>query len=719
MRRFFLRHKILVGFVSAIAIVAAFLVVSFFSIGWSEHGSENFPGGYILRDSSGDIMRVTLGEKDIDCRPYYVADENDWIVKALVAAEDGEFWNHNGVRPLSILRAFFQNVFYRRRISGASTITMQAVRLIKPHPKTLWWKWCEAVMAMKMERKKSKIWIISQYLNRAPFGSNFVGIEAAATGWFGKQAKDLGIGEAAMLAGMVQAPSRFRPDRSYDRAFRRRDYVLERMKKLSYLTDDQFEFARSVRPKVALLMRPFKYPHYCNYYLSMLEESQLGHKKCFDIKTPLDADIQTIVESAVNLASQSVDYSVASVVVKVSTGEVVALHCSGDYFNDSDGQVNTATSPRPAGSTLKPFLASLAMDRGLVTPDERLQDSPMVVKGYRPRNFDSGYRGRVSLADSLVLSLNIPFVRLLSKVGVVSFADKLRELGFRNLGAQVGVLGLGLAIGNAEVTLVELVKAYAVIARGGDNVFSQQSCYLVSDMLSRDERSAASLGHIAQVAVPRFAWKTGTSSAYRDAWTVAWNTEYAIGVWCGHKRGGFGDESLVGAKAAAPICWKIARLLSLGSPWFKVPDGIRSVEICSLTGLPASADCPKTEQGRVIVGHSSLRPCSAHRRGEGGKIIEVTDKDEKTFKIISPENEARYELVDEGLSEKLIFRVAGNVEKLWWFVNGEVGGETKGIEPFVMEMKEGTNLVSAVNEDGEFSTIKIYVERGKKVRLNF
>ena len=191
------------------ALAAVFLVCSWIFIDWGDEGSDEYPGGTILRDSSGRILRVTLGPGDVDCRPFYAASPDDWIVKALVAAEDSSFWSHRGVRPMSVLRATWQNVSCRRRISGASTITMQAVRLLKPHPKNLWWKWKEAIKAAKMERAKSKEWIISQYLNRAPFGSNFVGIEAASQGWFGKSTKELGLGEAAMLAGMVQAPTRF------------------------------------------------------------------------------------------------------------------------------------------------------------------------------------------------------------------------------------------------------------------------------------------------------------------------------------------------------------------------------------------------------------------------------------------------------------------------------------------------------------------------------
>ena len=356
-------QKILkIALIAALGVVSVFVALSFAFISWNDCGSENYAGGLILRDAAGEVMRVSLGEGDVDCRAYYVAEENDWIVKALVAVEDGEFWSHCGVRPLSVVRAAFQNLFYGRRISGASTITMQAVRLIRPHPKTMWWKWREAVMAVKMENAKSKKWILSQYLNRAPYGSNFIGIEAAARGWFGKGAKDLGIGEAAMLAGMVQAPSRFRPDRGYDRAFRRRDHVLERMKKLGYITEEQRLAARSVRPVVCRSPRPFKHPYFCDYILASLGKNRALQKKSGIIDTSLDADIQSIVCSSVDSAAAEGGYSVAAVVMKAATGEVVALHCSGDYFGGKDGQVNTALSPRPAGSTLKPFLAALAMD---------------------------------------------------------------------------------------------------------------------------------------------------------------------------------------------------------------------------------------------------------------------------------------------------------------------------------------------------------------------
>ena len=698
---------------SALAAAAMFAVLSFAFIAWNDEGAENYVGGLILRDASGDVMRVSLGEGDVDCRPYYTADENDWIVKALVASEDGEFWSHCGVRPLSVVRAVFQNVFYRRRISGASTISMQTVRLIKPHPKTMWWKWKEAVMALKMERQKSKIWILSQYLNRAPFGSNFVGIEAASRGWFGKGPKDLGVGEAAMLAGMVQAPSRFRPDKKYERAFRRRDYVLGRMEKLGYITGEQRQAARSVRPVVCRSPRPFKHPYFCDYILASRGKDRALQKKSGIINTALDADIQSVVCSGVDAAAKEGGYSVAAVVMEASTGEVVALHCSGGYFSGTDGQVNTALAPRPAGSTLKPFIAALAMDLGLATPSTRLRDTPMAVKGYRPANFDSAYRGRVTLSDSLVLSLNIPFVRLVGKLGVERFADKLRELGLKHLNADDADSGLGIAIGNVEVTLVELTAAYRQLACGGGGIFSRESSYLVSEILSGQERSSAALGHIADVVTSRFAWKTGTSSAYRDAWTIAWNPEYIIGVWCGHKRGGFGDKTLVGAKAAAPVCWKIARQLypQNNGPWYVKPDSIKKVDVCSVTGEVASQDCPKREKGDFISGASSPRPCGIHRRGADGRILALDESEKGVFKIVSPEDGAKFHLVEGGLPERIVFRVLNvkDGEHLWWFVDGVQCCKTEGLNPFIYDMAEGCHTVVAVNAAGDSSKVDFEV----------
>ena len=665
------------------------LAVSLFAIDWTDARVGEYPGGVVVRNSAGEVMRVSLGPGDVDCRPYYRADREDWIVKALVAVEDGTFFEHHGVRPLSIVRAAFQNLFYRRRVSGASTITMQAVRLINPHPKSLWWKYKEAVMAFKMERGHDKLWILSQYLNRAPFGSNLVGIESAAQGWFGKGAKELGIGEAAMLAGMVQAPSRYRPDRGFDRAAKRREYVLSRMRELGMITEEQEAGAKRVMPEVRREARPFRHPHYCDWYLqAKCGRDGEAQRLSGDFVSPLDEDIQVMVEENVKSAADAGGYSVSAVVMKLARGgglqtsvnrnddsfSVVAMACSGDYFRDDSGQVNTALAYRPAGSTLKPLLSALAMDLRFVSPETLLDDSPVVFKGYRPANFDSKYRGEVSLRDSLILSLNIPFVKMLNAVGVDRFVNTLKELGFES-GTMREEGGLGLAIGNGEVTLLELVEAYAKIARGGDGVFSRRAAYEVSEMLSGPERSAAALGHVADAVLPRFAWKTGTSSAYRDAWTVMWNPEYVIGVWCGHKFGGFGDKSLVGALAAAPVAWKIARALypQNDAPWFAEPDA------------------PKF---RAIAKFETDRGNSA------------------ALSIASPEDGAKIVLVPGMPQQRIVCKVLNNPSdsKLWWFVDGAMRGESSGADRFAVELAPGDHRITCSTAAGVSASISVTVD---------
>ena len=693
---------------------AAFVAVSWLAIDWRDNGSEDYPGGRIVVDADGEVLRVSLGRGDVDCRPYYEASPDDWIAKALVASEDSTFWTHCGVRPASILRAAWQNVSHRRRISGASTITMQAVRLIQPHPKTLLWKWREAVMAIKMERAKSKPWILSQYLNRAPYGSNFIGIESAAQGWFGKSAKELGLGEAALLAGIVQAPSRFRPDRAMDRALKRCDYVLGRMLELGMIDAAQLEAAKSVVPQVRRAPRPFRAPHFCDWILKRAGIEGDARAMAGVIRTALDADIQATCEAAVQSAATRGGWSVAAVVLRARDAEPVAMAVSGDYFSKTGGQVNTALAARPAGSTLKPLLLALAMDLGLVTPEERLNDAPKAYKGYRPANFDAKYRGLVTARDALVLSLNLPFVQLLERVGVERFGSLLRSLGFSHMSRADASFGLGMAIGNVEVSLLELASAYAAVARGAGGAsvaLSPGACYLVSDILSGGERSGAALGHIAEVAASRFAWKTGTSAAYRDAWTVAWNPEYVVGVWCGHMSGGFGDRTLVGAKAAAPVCWTIARSLypQNDGPWFVEPPDVYRREVCALTGLSANPDCPLRETGRALAGRSSAALCRVHRRAPDGTLLEITGS---RLEITRPEDGARFTLVEGMPQQRIACQVAENPDtrRLWWFLDGTPVGESLGARPFTMEMSKGAHVISCACAEGEAASVHVTVE---------
>ncbi len=729
--------KIALGAAGAAALVFA---VSWLAVDPHLDEAARYPGGVVLRDAAGRVLRVSLGPGDVDCRPYYVASTNDWIVKALVASEDRRFFRHWGVNLPSVARACVQNVTSLRRISGASTITMQAARLISPHPRSLAWKYVEAFRALQLEAHRDKLWIVSQYLNRAPFGSNLVGVEAAANGWFGKRARDLGLGEAALLAGMVQSPSRLRPDRHLDRALKRREYVLGRMLACGMIDARQYEGARATRPEIRRGPRPFAEPFFCDWAMRHVARDAEAARQG-DVRTTLDADIQARANRIVETVAAG-GRAAAAVVLRVETGAVLALACSGDYFSTVAGQVNVATAPRPAGSTLKPFLVARALDDGLVTPEEKLPDAPRAYRGYNPQNFDASYRGMVTTADALVLSLNLPFVHLLERVGVSRFGTTLRALGFANLEDADESYGLGMAIGNAHVTLVELVNAYACLARGGVakpacalevevarqtpgmRVFSEGASRLVTEMLAGEARSAAALGHVADVRTSRFAWKTGTSAAYRDAWTVAWNPEYVVGVWCGHKAGGFGDTGVVGAEAAAPSAWQLARSLYPGEngPWFGAwPEEVVERQICAESGQPLGPDCPEAATARALRGHSSTTPCTLHVRGIDGEVARRGDAFVDAFRgaetkarklaIQRPEDGAEFRLLPGLANQRVVCRVVGNVEggRLWWFVDGCNVGETRGAQPFAWMPVPGAHRITCSSADGVSASVALTV----------
>ncbi|MBR4172566.1 MAG: penicillin-binding protein 1C [Kiritimatiellae bacterium] len=677
--------------------------------------SETYPAGIILTDREGKTIRVGLGAHDTDCRPFYRVRKGDWIVPALVAAEDGGFYSHHGISWKSILRAMWQNFSTGRRISGASTLTTQAVRLIEPHPRNLWWKWVEAFQGFRLERARSKNWILEQYLNRAPFGSNLIGIESASQGWFGKDASSLSLGEAALLAGMVQSPSRFRPDRHLDAALRRRKYVLDRMVALGYIGESQRADAESAPIELSRSVRPFLHPFFADW------ATQVIGKKTGIFTTTLDREIQRLAEAKAEAGAQKLRASVAIVVVDVKNSAVRALACSGNYFDNKGGQVNTATASRPAGSTLKPFIFASALDLGVVAPTEVVVDVPRRYGNYAPVNFDRTFFGTIPIREALILSLNIPFLDLVKKCGKSEINQQLRDLGLTTIPENPDEHGLGIAVGNVDVRLVDLANAYAVFARGGNYLpvsvletaalrppvpsFSEAAAWIVSDYLSGDERSLDAIGHVADVKLPRIAWKTGTSSAYRDAWTIAWTPDYVVGVWCGHKIGKFGDRQIVGAKAAAPVAWEVFRALipQSGQGWFAKPATIVERRICKDSGLPPSGDCPETNEGIAIRDATSPHPCPVHIHDWDGtvqtrwpkEVVEFWKTNGKIDRVPSVVKDQPVEIKKpaDGTTFKWIPNLRGQAiviqpahirdeEKVWWYIDSQLVGTTQGTQPF-------------------------------------
>jgi len=700
-----------------------------------------YPMGVILRDREGRVLRVGLGPGDVDCRPCYRTSSEDWIVKAVIAAEDKRFAEHGGVDLGALARASWQNITSGRRLSGASTITMQTVRLIHPHRRTLFWKLVESVQALRLERALGKDEILSQYLNRAPFASNLVGIEAAAQGWFGKSPQQMNLAEASLLAGLLQSPTRFRPDRYPEAARKRRAYVLGRMVALGMIGEAQREDAERAPLVLRRAPRPFESPHFCDW-----AQRSLG-RPAGDFTTTLDPALQAALGELVARQAEAEACDAAAVVVEVRSGAVRAMCCSGDYFSAPDGQVNTTAMPRPAGSTLKPFAYALAADAGQLTPGWVLADVPRRFGEEAPLDFSGSFMGLVTARDALVLSLNLPAIEVEARVGQPRFYAALRELGFEALYRPAPHYGLGLVLGNGPVRLVELANAYACLARGGvwqscrafegteetgapeRRVFSAGACWLIAEMLGGDERARDAVGHGAEAALPRFAWKTGTSSGFRDAWTVAWNPEYAVGVWCGFKSGRRGPETLVGKRVAAPLAWAVVRRLypAGGAPWFERPPEVVEREVCAVSGRVPGPLCGRRVTDFALSRCSLCAVCPVHARDAAGAVVERWPPEVAEYlrlrgdaagdvagplRILVPAEGAVFRLVDGMAAQAVAFSVAGAApgEPLYWFRNDAPEGEGRGGAVFLWKPQRGTHRFVCATASGASAAVTIRVE---------
>ena len=705
-----------------------------------EEELSRLPASVVLADRQGEPLRVRLGVGGLDCRPGYQPMPEHWIAKAMVAAEDRRFWTHPGVDGLALARAVGQNLFFGRRISGASTLSTQVIRMMHPRDRTAAAKLVEAFRALQLERRHGKREILAFYLDRAPFGGNVVGIEAAARRYFGKGAAHLSLAEAALLAGVPQSPSRGRPDRHPERAKRRQAYVLERMEACGFITAQQ----RAEAWAQPLAARPGKYPFRAPHFCDLVGvPAQLAPDAT--VRTTLDGDLQRRAEDV--LRRHLADGPAAGgavVVLEVKTGAVRALAGSPDYFAERHaGQVNGAVARRAAGSTLKPFAYALALDSGLAVPVTVIPDVPLRFRDLDPRNFSEDCRGLVSVRDALVASLNLPAIEIERRVGQERLWATLRALGLGTIDRPAAHYGLGLVLGNAEVRLLDLANAYACLARGGDwaparfvetgkapaakPIFSPEACWLVSDMLSGEERAMDTTGHAADVRLPPMAWKTGTSAGLRDAWTVAWNPEYAIGVWVGNPDGS-SAEGLVGREIATPIAWDLFRQLypDNAGPWFARPAGVEKRELCAASGCAPGPHCAHRVEDWAIAQVSRREICPVHRAGPedawpaavasflARRAAPAPEEPAEAVRILAPARGSTYRRLAglETDAQRLALEAASDRagEAIHWFVDDRSVGKSRAGQPLFWPLERGTHQIVCSTARGLSDRVQIAVE---------
>lgn len=570
----------------------------------------------ILTDEAGKPLRRFLVSGESVVLHYVTLEEMPpHFIEATVAAEDKRFWSHRGIDYAALLRASRDAARHGFAVSGASTITQQLVKLTSaPRPRCLRTKVLEMLGARKLEMLHDKRWILENYINRLPYGNLRIGCSAAAEGYFGKPVADLTLAEGALLAGLPNKPTRFNPYRNFPAAKERQQLVLQRMREEGYITEDEWKRAGDEKLRIESTQSVFQAPHAVELLLATRPEAL----RPGEVRTSLNLELQEFTEHAVaeHLHFIALHRSIspflhaAVVVIENKTGKVRVLTGSRSYDDSRAGQINGAWVPRSPGSTLKPFTYLLALERGM-PPSSVLADVPaeFVTKTglYRPVNYDRSYSGPVSLRRALGNSLNVPAVRLLQAIGgPAALQEALTSCGISTLTEPDWHYGLGLTIGGAEVRLLELTNAYACLARLGEwlpwrlleadeqpaprRLFSPDSCYLLADILSDPAARAQCFGWNTALEVPgiRVAAKTGTSSDYRDGWTLGFTPDYTVGVWIGN----FDHSPLdrfSGVAGAGPIFQAVMkRLAESGNPrWYERPAGVCEVNVDPRTGKQA------------------------------------------------------------------------------------------------------------------------------------
>ena len=472
------------------------------------------------------------------------------LVEAFVTAEDKRFYTHHGVDWTARLHAAWTNVTSFRAVRGASTITEQAVRMIHPRPRTLWSRWMEGFEAMRLERRFEKAEILEFYLNQVPYARMRRGVKQAAREYFDRDLDTLSPKETLALAVLVRSPSRLDLRKGTAAIEKPVERLAARLHALGALSDLELGQIRTEPLRVTAAELRIDAAHFV---------ARVPEARAAEIATTLDGSLQRRAQQLLDrqiasLADRGVTDG-AVLVVDHQTNEILVWANGGGFTQEEGGQIDMVTVPRQPGSTLKPFAYALALERGwtaaTVIVDEPIAEA--VGNGLHSfRNYSRHYYGPVRLREALGNSLNVPAIKTIQFTGRVDLFELLGELGVTSLREHPDFYGDGLALGNGEISLFELVSAYAVLARGGvrrplkwtteggarreeRRVLSAETSSVIADILSDAEARALEFGRSSVLTLPlQTAVKTGTSNDYRDAWTVGFTHRYTVGVWMGN-----------------------------------------------------------------------------------------------------------------------------------------------------------------------------------------
>jgi len=537
-----------------------------------------------IYDRNGKLLYEIAGDEERTIVP--LSEISDNMKNAVIAAEDSNFYSHHGIDPEGIIRAMIKNLEERRLLYGGSTIPQQLIRTVFfSTEKTIERKVKEMILTLELDRRHSKDQILEWYLNQIPLGSNLYGVESASQSYFNKAASDLNIREAATLAAMVKAPSYYSNNKEQLKI--RRDYVIDRMYQEHFISKEEAEAAKQKELAIDPLRSNISAPHFVLYVKDYLE-SKYGktfiRKKGLKVHTTLDYDLQEIAKEALEEQSKKNEnlgaYNAALISINPNNGEILTMVGSKGYFKDSypegckanclfDPKVNITTKypGRQTGSAFKPFVYATAFSKGH-SPSETVIDEKTnfgIYGGepYIPRNYDGKFRGEISLRNALAQSINVPAVKVLDQMaGIKDTIEIAKKLGIKTLDKDPSYYGLSLALGSAEVRLIDITSAYGVFATEGEKVsptpiskivtddgevleesnptlrrvLKKEAAIKINSVLSDNKARSPMFGENSALHIEKFdvAAKTGTTNSYKDAWTIGYNPNLVTGVWVGN-----------------------------------------------------------------------------------------------------------------------------------------------------------------------------------------
>lgn len=572
----------------------------------------------------------------------YLASDGQWrmftrldeitpeLKKAIVYKEDKHFYHHPGVNLGAVSRAFVNNIFYHKRTSGASTITMQVARMLDPKPRTYINKTLEMFCALQLEMRYSKDEILQMYLNLVPYGSNIAGVKAASLLYFNKTPDHLSLAEITALSIIPNRPNSLVMGRDNALVIQQRNKWLYRFRndKLfpeTVITDAIHEPLTAYRHSA---------PKEVGQFAQRMKRNMPRER---EVKSTIDTRIQQkaegITANYVNQLKLRNINNAAVIIVNNKTHEVLAYIGSSDFADRANaGQVDGVQAMRSPGSTLKPLLYGLCMDKGTVTPHTVIPDIPINIKGYMPENYDRTFQGNVTAEYALSHSLNIPAVKLLDDISVACFTTVLSKSGFSSVSKNKDKIGLSLILGGCSVRLDELTALYSSFANDGQYhplryiatdsvakknttdtgiaVLSAPASYMLTHILSELHRPDLPNAYDEAQGIPHIAWKTGTSYGRKDAWSIGYNKRYTIGVWLGNFSG-LGVPDLSGASTATPLLFQLFNAIDhdAANEWSEPPNGLGFRLVCAESGKVPNEFCTNQVMDFYIPGVSLCQQC--------------------------------------------------------------------------------------------------------------